>query len=106
MVINRLGYDKASTIGLISKHGFMKLRFCGRALLSGLSGRWEIGYEMAVDRDRSKPRADAVTRPRWWPGAERSKTINGNRNHQVRTEEEKLPCFGSDSTVEPWQRNP
>src|SRR2546421_13027073 len=59
---------------------------------------------MAVDRDRSKPRADAVTRPRWWPGAERSKTINGN--HEVRTEEEKLPCFGSDSTVEPWQRNP
>jgi hypothetical protein len=25
MVINRLGYDDASTIGLISKHGFMKL---------------------------------------------------------------------------------
>jgi hypothetical protein len=25
MVINRLGYDNASTIGLVSKHGFMKL---------------------------------------------------------------------------------
>jgi hypothetical protein len=27
MVINRLGYDNTSTIGLTSKHGFMKLIF-------------------------------------------------------------------------------
>src|SRR5579859_5597879 len=105
MVINRLGYDNASTIGLISKHGFMKLRFVvGRCSAAYLADGKSDNYEIAVNRDRSKPRADAVARPRWWPGAERSTTINGN--HEVRTEEEKLPGFGSDSTVEPWQRNP
>lgn len=68
MVINRLGYDNASTIGLINKHGFMKLSrpagLYGGAYLPPM----EIGYEGSVDlsesRDRLRPLADAVTRPR------------------------------------------
>jgi hypothetical protein len=42
MVINRLGYDNASTIGLINKHGFMKL--------SLLASRCEGAYLPDEDR--------------------------------------------------------